>query len=265
MAGPPPTVPHPFHPHRKLMDQPGRTLVLLPDNRSAATRRLQERPNLGERHPRVDQVVERRPQAVRMEEDRRGDPDLAQPIYLTNFKRRTLERCDQGGSWGQRGQQSGRVVAAAVDDAIHSLTKYINGHGDKRVRRGGGASRWLRTGLSATPRRLLRGGRGRWPDLARADWGIAKADPGRGPGEGRDGHRQERPPRDRGSLRPGLWIDESFDRRSHVPGRERRHGRPAQHALDRRPDRGLLQPGRTSARLRRADRRPGLPADLLRR
>src|SRR6266581_5696466 len=90
MAGPPPTVPHPFHPNRKLMDQPGRTLVLLPDNRSAATRRLQERPNLGERHPRVDQVVERRPQAVRMEEDRRGDPDLAQPIYLTNFKRRTL-------------------------------------------------------------------------------------------------------------------------------------------------------------------------------
>src|SRR6266567_2771234 len=95
MAGPPPTVPHPFHPHRKLMDQPGRTLVLLPDNRSAATRRLQERPGPGERHPRVDQAVERRPQAIRVEEDRRGDPDLTQPIYPTNFRRGTLAQVRQ--------------------------------------------------------------------------------------------------------------------------------------------------------------------------
>src|SRR6266480_1881076 len=90
MAGPPPTVPHPFHPHRKLVDQPGRALVLLPDNRSAPTRRVQERPSSGERHPRVGEAVERRPQAVRVEEDGRGDPDLTQPIYLTDFRCRTL-------------------------------------------------------------------------------------------------------------------------------------------------------------------------------
>src|SRR5206468_4071997 len=79
-----------FHPHRKLVDQPGRALVLLSDNRSAPAWRPQEPPSLEERHPRVDQAVERRSQAVRMEENRRGDPDLAQPIYLTNFRRRTL-------------------------------------------------------------------------------------------------------------------------------------------------------------------------------
>src|SRR2546430_12166002 len=90
MAGPPPTLPRPLHSHRKLMDQPGRALVLLPDNRSAATRRIQERPSPGERHPTLDKAVERRPQTIRMEEDRRRDPHLTQPVYLTNFRRRTL-------------------------------------------------------------------------------------------------------------------------------------------------------------------------------
>src|SRR5439155_25752401 len=91
MAGSPPTVPRPLHPYRKLVDQPGRALVLLSDNRSAPAWRPQERPGLGEGHPRMDQAVERRSQAVRVEENRRGDPDLAQPVYLTNFRRRTLD------------------------------------------------------------------------------------------------------------------------------------------------------------------------------
>ena len=58
----------------------------------AATRRLQERPGPGEVDIRAWIETERGPQAVRLEEDHRGDPHLTRQISSTNLRRRTLVR-----------------------------------------------------------------------------------------------------------------------------------------------------------------------------
>src|ERR1035438_2000232 len=92
MAGPPSALPHACHPDRIVVDQPGRAMVRLPGQPADPPWRPQERPGPRSRHPRLDQDqdLERRPPAIRVEEDRRGNPRLPRTILPTNFRRGTL-------------------------------------------------------------------------------------------------------------------------------------------------------------------------------
>jgi transposase len=83
-------VPHALHADRVLLDQPGRAVVRVPDRPADPTRRPQIRSGTGEGRPDLDQTVERRPQALRVDQDRRRDPRLPRPILPTNFRRSTL-------------------------------------------------------------------------------------------------------------------------------------------------------------------------------
>ena len=76
LAGRPPPVPHALHPDLLQLDQPGRTLVRLPHRRPAAPQRPPHRPSPRERHPRLGQGLEREPEAVHLDQDRRTDPRL---------------------------------------------------------------------------------------------------------------------------------------------------------------------------------------------
>src|SRR5512142_1612373 len=60
----------PTSPHRLILDQPGPAVVCLSHHPDAPARRPQVRPGTRRRRPRLGPAVERRPQAVRMEEDR---------------------------------------------------------------------------------------------------------------------------------------------------------------------------------------------------
>jgi transposase len=54
------------------------------------TRRPQEHPGPGERHPGMDHDLERQPATLRLDQDRRRDPRTAGLIYPTDSRRRTL-------------------------------------------------------------------------------------------------------------------------------------------------------------------------------
>ena len=59
-----------------------------------APRRPQKRCGTGERRPRMDHRMERRPETIRLDQNRRRDPRLTRQIYRTNFRRGTLvPRC----------------------------------------------------------------------------------------------------------------------------------------------------------------------------
>ena len=74
LARPPSPLPRPLHPDRVKLDQPGGTLVRLPDRQEDPPRRPQVGPGPGSRHPRLDRAVEREPPPLRLDEDRRRDP-----------------------------------------------------------------------------------------------------------------------------------------------------------------------------------------------
>src|SRR5213592_1332911 len=90
MAGPPPPLPHALHPHRVLLDQPGRAVVRLPHRPEDPPRQPQKHPDPRERHPRLDRRLEYPPQALHLDQDRRGDPRIPREILPTNFRRMTL-------------------------------------------------------------------------------------------------------------------------------------------------------------------------------
>ena len=90
LAGQTPAVPPALHPDRLLLDQPGRAVVRLPGRPDDPPRRTQERPGPRSRHPRLGQGLERRPQAVHLDQDRRRDPRLPRPLLPTDLRRRTL-------------------------------------------------------------------------------------------------------------------------------------------------------------------------------
>jgi transposase-like protein len=90
LAGPPPPLPPALHPGRILLDQPGGTLVRLPDRPDDPPRGPQERAGPGSRHPRLDRHLEHRPAALHLGQDRRRDPRLTGKIYCPDFRRGTL-------------------------------------------------------------------------------------------------------------------------------------------------------------------------------
>jgi hypothetical protein len=90
LARPPPPVLPALHADRLVVDQSGRTLVRVSDRPEDPPRRAQERAGPRSRHPRLDRALERQPAAIRLEQDRRGDPRLTGKIYIPNFRREIL-------------------------------------------------------------------------------------------------------------------------------------------------------------------------------
>ncbi len=80
----------PLHADRIVVDQPGGTLVRLPDRPEDPPRRPQVRPSPESRHPRLDRHLEREPPPLRLDEDGRGDPQLPGRISVEDFRRGTL-------------------------------------------------------------------------------------------------------------------------------------------------------------------------------
>src|SRR3954452_18148560 len=79
-----------LHPHRIVLDQPGRTPVRNPHRPTHPARGPPERGGPGERRPRVDQQLEPGPETVHLDQDRRGHPPVLIKIYREDLWRRTL-------------------------------------------------------------------------------------------------------------------------------------------------------------------------------
>ena len=79
-----------FTPDRLLLDQPGRTLVRAAHRPTHPPRGPPERGRPGERRPAMDQQLERGPETVRLDQDRRGHPPVPIEIYREDLRRRTL-------------------------------------------------------------------------------------------------------------------------------------------------------------------------------
>ena len=77
-----------LHPDQQLVAEPGRALVRRTDQQEAAPRHTPLRPRSQRRHPRLDQDLERRSQALRLDQDRRPDPRIHHPILHTNYRLR---------------------------------------------------------------------------------------------------------------------------------------------------------------------------------
>jgi transposase len=76
LARPPPPLPRPLHPDRFLLDEPGGTLVRPADRQADPPRSPHLRAGPGERHQGMDRHLERQPQAIHLDQDRRRDPQL---------------------------------------------------------------------------------------------------------------------------------------------------------------------------------------------
>jgi len=107
---------HPrFHPHftptgSSWINQVERWFGYLTDQ-LLRRRRAQKRAGAGERRPRLDQNLERRPKTLRMDQDRRRDPRLPRTIYLTNLGRRTL-----GSRWGTEPAKDGKYTSGTEEE-----------------------------------------------------------------------------------------------------------------------------------------------------
>ena len=80
---------HPrFHMHYtptySKLDQPGRAMVRLPHQRPPAPLRPPLSPSARERHPQLDSRMERKPQAIHLDQDRRANPGVDFTTSKTN-------------------------------------------------------------------------------------------------------------------------------------------------------------------------------------
>ena len=90
LGGPSP-LPHAPHPHLRLLAQPGRAVVRAADRQETAPRRTPVNPGPGERHSRLDHQLERQPETLHLDQDRRRDPRTPRLISSTDPWRRTLD------------------------------------------------------------------------------------------------------------------------------------------------------------------------------
>src|SRR6478752_7653279 len=84
------SLPHAPHSHLRLLAQPGRAVVRAADRQETAPRRTPVNPGPGERHSRLDHQLERQPETLHLDQDRRRDPRTPRLIYSTDPWRRTL-------------------------------------------------------------------------------------------------------------------------------------------------------------------------------
>ena len=73
-------LPLPLHPHLRIMDEPGRALVLSPDHQEAATLRPRQRQSPRRRHPSLGRQLERQPETLHLAQDRQPDPRPARRL-----------------------------------------------------------------------------------------------------------------------------------------------------------------------------------------
>jgi hypothetical protein len=81
---------HFTHPDLLLLDQPGRTPLRLRDSRPAPTQRPPQRPSPRSRPAHLGQSLERQPQALHLDQDRRADPAITRTTSPTDYRRGTL-------------------------------------------------------------------------------------------------------------------------------------------------------------------------------
>ncbi len=79
-----PTLRPALHPDQLLLAQPRRTMVRRTDHQEAPARHAPLGARTQLRYPRVDQDLERRPPAVRVDQNRRPDPRLNRPLLQTD-------------------------------------------------------------------------------------------------------------------------------------------------------------------------------------
>ncbi len=111
LGGPPP-LPHAPHPDLLLLAQPGRAVVRAADRQETAPRRPPINPGPGERHSRLDHRLERKPQTLHLDQDRRRNPRTTRLISSTNSWRRTL------GSSRRRRTSVMDVLARCIDSPV---------------------------------------------------------------------------------------------------------------------------------------------------
>lgn len=83
MPGMPP-IPHALHADILLVDQPGRTALRRGHPRPPATLRSPQRPGPREGPTQLDQSMEREPEALHLDQDRRPDPRIPRTTITTN-------------------------------------------------------------------------------------------------------------------------------------------------------------------------------------
>ena len=134
-----------FTPTIELVAEPRRALVRRADHQEAAPRRAPLRPRPQRRHPRLDRDLERRPHALRLDQDRRPDPRIHRPLLHPNQRITTLARRCRGRPTRRR--------AARPAAARGSARARRRGRPRRATRRTGPrARRRARTGPT-TPRR----------------------------------------------------------------------------------------------------------------
>src|SRR5688572_13151612 len=81
-----PTFPHALHPHLLVVAESGGTLVRAADRQETTPQRTPVRPGPRTRHPQLDHPVEREPETVHLDQDRRRDPRTTRIISTTNSR-----------------------------------------------------------------------------------------------------------------------------------------------------------------------------------
>ena len=84
LAGRPPTLRLALHSHQLVLAEPRRALVRRADDQEAAPRHAPLGAPTQRRHPRLDRHLERRAQALRVDQNRRPDPRLDRPLLPAN-------------------------------------------------------------------------------------------------------------------------------------------------------------------------------------
>ena len=79
-----PPLPPALHPDLLLLDQPGRAVLRLRHRRPPPTLRPPQRPGPRSRHPRMGRSLERQPQTLHLDQERRTDPHITRTTSSTN-------------------------------------------------------------------------------------------------------------------------------------------------------------------------------------
>ena len=89
---PPPALHAPLHPDLQLLAEPRRALVRRADDEMDQAKRPPLRPRPRRLDPHLDHQLERRPQAVRLAQDRRRDPRQPRRLLPADQRLRSLDR-----------------------------------------------------------------------------------------------------------------------------------------------------------------------------